>query len=75
MTDAHLLGVCFFASLLLLDIPEFTDRFAILESICFLLSNSYRALRFCRFAREGGCILGHVVVVEFVGFGGFGFFL
>ena len=32
-------------------------------------------LRFCRFTKEGGYVLEHVVVVEFVGFGGFGFFL
>ena len=42
---------------------------------CLLFFSSSVALRFCRFAREGGCVLGHVVVVEFVGFGGFGFFL
>ena len=42
---------------------------------CLLFFSSSGALRFCRFVREGGCVLGHVVVVEFVGFGGFGFFL
>ena len=41
----------------------------------FAFFSSSGLLRFCRFAREGGCILGHVVVVEFVVFGGFGFFL
>ena len=30
MVDTHLLGVCFFGSLLLLDIPEGTERFDIL---------------------------------------------
>ena len=54
LADARLLGVCFFGgSLLLLDILEFTDRFAIPESICFFF-NSYRALCFCRFIRVFG---------------------
>ena len=42
-------------------------------SVCFFSSSGL--LRFCRFTKEGGCVLGHVVVVEFVVFGGFGFFL
>ena len=37
--------------------------------------SSSGAFRFGRFVREGGGVLGHVVVVEFVVFGGFGFFL
>ena len=43
----------FLGSLLLLDIPEFTDRFAILEGIYFFFLIDYRTLCFCRFARAG----------------------
>ena len=43
--------------------------------LVFAFFSSSGVLRFGRFVREGGCVLGHVVVVEFVGFGGFGFFL
>ena len=44
-------------------------------TLCKCFFSSFGALCFGRFVREGGCVLGHVVVVEFVGFGGFGFFL
>ena len=43
----------FLGSLLLLDIPEFTDRFAILEGIYFFFLIDYRTLCFCGFARAG----------------------
>ena len=88
----------FLGSLLLLDIPEFTDRFAILEDWVKLARwvTDFRLLKGClmccfstlesigRTSRASlHCVsvcfflvvLGHVVVVEFVGFGSFGFFL